>query len=226
MNLISVNTDPKTSKGVAWGYWTGVLYLAPAKRSGFEVCFHRSPGCTATCLNTAGRGGILKPGERTNAIQRARVRRTKLYFGQRPVFLDQLHDDLERLRHQARKLRLKPAARLNGTSDLDWWDVIKQHPQITFYDYTKDYERAREQRYPIVFSRSETNEDQCWDLLDRGVNVSIVFRDRLPERFNGYPVVNGDLHDLIFLREGPCILGLKAKGRAKRDRTGFAVDTL
>ena len=50
--------NPKTAKGEKLWYFTAILHLAPATLSGFEVCSHRSAGCTAACLNTAGRGGM------------------------------------------------------------------------------------------------------------------------------------------------------------------------
>jgi hypothetical protein len=48
------------------GYMTVGLSLAPAKLSGFEMCRGRSKGCTAACLNTAGRG-------QQTITQRARI---------------------------------------------------------------------------------------------------------------------------------------------------------
>jgi hypothetical protein len=44
--------------------------------------------------------------------------------------------------------------------------------------------------------------------------------------WRGFPIVNGDDHDLRFLDPGPSIVALKAKGKAKLDRTGFVVDSL
>jgi hypothetical protein len=56
-----------------------VLHLAPYKLAGFNVCpMAELAGCVAGCLNTAGRGGIVKHGETTNAIQQARIRKTRL----------------------------------------------------------------------------------------------------------------------------------------------------
>ena len=44
----------------------------------------------------------------------------------------------------------------------------------------------------------------------------------LPSEFRGVPVEDGDEHDLTYLR-GPVVVGLRAKGRAKRP-SPFAVD--
>ena len=71
MKLLTAG-NPKLLKGEKKGYQSFVLHLAPADLSGREVCAKRTAGCTAACLNTAGRGGIFKKGESTNVIQQAR----------------------------------------------------------------------------------------------------------------------------------------------------------
>ena len=59
-------------------------------------------------------------------------------------------------------------------------------------------------------------------LLNRGTNVSVVF-DRVPGEWLGRKVIDGDAHDLRFLDPEGVIVGLKAKGRAKKDTSGFVV---
>ena len=77
--------------------------------------------------------------------------------------------------------------------------------------------------YSLTFSRSETNEAQCLEVLNRGGNVAVVFRKELPTHWNGFPVINGDENDLRFLDPKGVVVGLKAKGKAKSDTTGFVV---
>ena len=86
MKLLSTG-NPKILKGQKEGYMTYILHLAPANLSGYETCPKRTQGCTAACLNTAGRGGMFKKGETTNMIQQARIRKTKLFFEDRENFL-------------------------------------------------------------------------------------------------------------------------------------------
>jgi len=57
------------------------------------------------------------------------------------------------------------------------------------------------------------------------MNVAVVF-DRLPEEYMGKPVFNADDTDLRFLDPKGVILGLKAKGRAKKDTSGFVRRTI
>ena len=78
--------------------------------------------------------------------------------------------------------------------------------------------------YSLTFSRSETNETQCLEVLKRGGNVAVVFRSKaLPTHWNGFKVINGDENDLRFLDPKGVVVGLTAKGKAKTDTSGFVV---
>jgi hypothetical protein len=128
---------------------------------------------------------------------------------------------------------LRPAARLNGTSDIPWESVdpalFDEFRATVFYDYTKAPHRiARPMpNYSLTFSRSETNEADALATLARGGNVAVVFDvprgAPLPASWNGYPVHDADVHDLRFLDPAGSVAGLRAKGPAKRDNTGFVV---
>ena len=54
--LLNIDNNAKTIKGQKYKYMTAILYLAPARTSGHNVCPLASVGCKASCLNTAGRG--------------------------------------------------------------------------------------------------------------------------------------------------------------------------
>jgi hypothetical protein len=75
----------------------------------------------------------------------------------------------------------------------------------------------------LTFSRSETNEALAVDVLRNGGNVAVVFAGVLPSAWQGYNVVNGDESDLRFLDKKNVVVGLRAKGDAKKDTTGFVV---
>jgi len=53
-----------------------------------------------------------------------------------------------------------------------------------------------------------------------GGNVAVVF-DGMPNTYAGAPVVDGDASDLRFLDPDGVVVGLKAKGDAKKDDSGF-----
>ena len=110
--------NPKIQKGTKQGYLSFILHLAPADLSGKETCPKRTVGCTAACLNTAGRGGMFKKGENTNMIQKARIRKTKYFFEDRDAFMLDLAYDIQKAIRFAERKGLTPVFRLNGTSDL------------------------------------------------------------------------------------------------------------
>jgi hypothetical protein len=216
----------KTTKGEKLGIMTGILYLAPAKISGYEVCPRRSEGCTKSCLYSAGRGAF-------NTVQRSRVAKTKMFFEQRDAFMDQLRKDIKSLVNKANKQNMVPAIRLNGTSDIEWTrlGVIDEFPDVQFYDYTKVLNRVTKERpsnYHITFSKNESNDVECLAAIKAGVNVAVVFDTKkgedLPETWNGAPVYDGDDTDVRFLDpKGGYVVGLRAKGKARKDQTGFVV---
>jgi len=223
MKLLST-ANPKIQKGAKLGYLSFILHLAPATLSGKETCPKRTAGCTAACLNTAGRGGMFKRGENTNMIQQARIRKTRMFFEQRDAFMAQLEKDIKLGIKQSAKLGLTPVFRLNGTSDLAWekYGIIEKFPNVQFYDYTKVLGRkvAHLPNYHLTFSAADGNEADVQKAVSAGMNVAAVF-DKLPDSYMGRPVINADDTDLRFLDPKGCIAGLKAKGRAKKDTTGF-----
>tara|TARA_R110000796_G_scaffold168016_1_gene284901 strand:+ start:222 stop:1022 length:801 start_codon:yes stop_codon:yes gene_type:complete len=230
-DFLNIGANAKTVKNTKVGYLTGILYLAPEKLSGRNVCSHATPGCIASCLNTAGQG-------RYDNVQAARIAKTKLFYASREEFWLHLERSLEFLTKKAAKLGHKPSVRLNGTSDLpfesfivrDGRTIMELWPDVEFYDYTKVPKRMRKYlsgampaNYSLTFSYTENNAAACSEFLADGGTVAVVFEKELPAFFMGFPVVNGDEHDAINTRDGGTILGLSAKGRAKQDTTGFVV---
>ena len=220
--------NPKIQKGTKMGYLSFILHLAPADLSGRETCPKRTAGCTAACLNTAGRGGMFKRGENTNMIQKARIRKTEYFFNDREAFMQDLVGDIMRAVNYARKKGLIPVFRLNGTSDLSWEkyptpygaeNIFTQFPTLQFYDYTKVLGRKVKHlpNYHLTFSKADGNDSDVAEALLQGMSVVAVY-DKIPE---GTP--SADETDLRFLDPKGIMLGLKAKGRAKKDYSGFVI---
>lgn len=224
MKLLSTG-NPKLLKGEKKGYMSFVLHLSPANVSGYETCPKRTEGCTAACLNTAGRGGMFKPGG-TNTIQEARKRKTRMFFEQRDEFLKQLEADIKLGIKQAEKKGMIPVFRLNGTSDIAWekYGIIEKFPEVQFYDYTKMRNRkvSHLTNYHLTFSKADGNDMDVRLAASAGMNVAVVF-EKLPETYIGKTVVDGDDTDLRFLDPKGVVIGLKAKGRARKDTSGFVV---
>ena len=106
--------------------------------------------------------------------------------------------------------------------------LLELFPTVQFVDYTKNANRLGKapRNLDLTLSYSARNSAECVKALMDGHNVAIVFHGGLPNSFAGFPVINGDLHDLRHLdRKGGFIVGLSPKGRkAKNDTSGFCVD--
>jgi hypothetical protein len=226
--------NAKTNKGEKRGYLTGILYLVPSDGSGLgNLCPNASAGCRASCLYSAGRG-VMPP------VIEGRMRKTRLFFDNAHRFVDLLAVDVDKLIRRANVRDLIPVVRLNGTSDIPWErmrgtngrTVIERFPNVQFYDYTKRPNRdTLWPNYHLTFSLSEDNGVQAMLELSRGRNVAVVFAvkqawqnraaEPLPATWNGYSVVDGDINDLRFLDPAGVVVGLRAKGKAKHDTSGF-----
>ena len=216
----------KTVKGEKQGIITGILYLAPASISGWNVCPKASEGCKKACLYKAGRGGL-------NSAQLARIKKTEFYYNNRKEFIDLLRKDIKSLIKKAQNKNMIPAVRLNGTSDLNFLTtgIIEEFPQVRFYDYTKVLNRfykSLPSNYSLTFSKSESNQTEVETALKLGANVAVVFNtkkgQKLPETYLGYPVYDGDDTDLRFLDPKNVVIGLRAKGPAIKDKSGFVIE--
>ncbi|VVB53339.1 Uncharacterised protein [uncultured archaeon] len=230
--LSAASKNYKTAKSIAKGGYVGsILYLTPEKQSGMgNLCPFASQGCKESCLFTAGRG-VMAP------VIKGRLRKTALWFKNKDLFFQTLFEELEALQRSALRTGKKAFVRLNGTSDINFGafrpyqgkTVFEAFPDIQFYDYTKDIKKALENQvanYHLTFSRSESNMVDVMRALEAGINVAVVFRGKsLPKEFLGRKVLNGDKTDLRF-EEGyqGAIVGLIAKGKARKDTSGFVVD--
>jgi hypothetical protein len=247
--LLTVEGNPKTAKGEKLGFWTAILHLAPAKLSGFEVCPKATAGCRAACLNTAGHGGLTKgpvltyadlaSGSRINPVQAARAWRTRWLFEAREAFMARLVTEITTHVKRCKAAGFAPAIRLNGTSDIRWeaasfkyqgLSIFEHFPDVQFYDYTKIPNRRNlPANYSVTFSYADGNQADVAAAIARGLNIAVVFAsaavraDYMTSGFLGLPVIDGDETDLRFLDPRQSVVGLYAKGAAKRDLSGFVV---
>jgi len=223
LKLLGVGNNAKTIKGDGSEYVTAILYLTP---DDYLCPLSRLAGCREGCLNTAGRGAF-------NSVQAARHRKTQMLLKLPDQFDKQLRADLDRFQRYCQRKGIQPVVRLNGTSDYNWKDVIVDYPNIQFYDYTKVYNRVAKNwpsNYHLTLSYSEANPEYrdkvVWYANNYNANMAVVFRDKdsIPDTFLGRPVVDGDSDDLRFLDPDNVVVALYAKGKAKRDTSGFVVD--
>lgn len=227
-NLLSISQDAKTIKGEVYGYLSAIQYLRPDAL----LCPNASIECFTLCLNEAGRGVFPK-------TQQARLNRSRFFKNHLYGLYDaQLKKELDSFVKKAARLNLKPCVRFNGTSDISiesiWSDtrptIFDRYQEITWYDYTKTLNRdaiqfPRLHPYHLTFSYSGHNWREC-ELAhyEYGHNIAVVFRDKLPKTWRSLPVLDGDTSDLRFLDPKGYIVGLKAKGKARKEKSAFVVD--
>jgi hypothetical protein len=234
--MLSMSADAKTIKGQVQGYLTGILYLTSSDGGGFgDVCpFARLAGCAEPCLNTAGRGAFSN-------VKLARLAKTTMWFNDRPAFFGNMVKSICRLIKRAKRLGLIPVVRLNGTSDLQfekysflfegvlYSNIMEYFSEVQFYDYTKIPTRGGiPSNYDLTFSYSGV--ESFIDVYNKAKlnpvfkRFAVVFDKaaNIPSTFDGIKTLDGDKTDLRFL-DGYGIVALYAKGKAKKDTSGFVV---
>ena len=235
--LLGVGTNAKTIKGDGSEYLTAILYMTPYKimvdGKSFNSCaMAKQASCIDACLYTAGRGQMSN-------VQTARQRKAEWFYKDRDSFMDQLIIDISKFVNYCNKRGIQPCVRLNGTTDIRWElirymgekNIFETFPDVQFYDYTKHPNRKVKDipNYHLTWSYSNADPKYASYLnqvmLDNIMNVAVVYREPLPigmTRWKGYPVIDGDQDDLRFLDpKGGHIVALYAKGKAKKDRSGF-----
>jgi hypothetical protein len=225
MKLLNVGTDSKTIKGEVFGYYTAIMYLAPANESGeMNTCPNASNGCKSACLYNSGLAGVFPK------IKEARIKKTKFFVDNRIGFMETLMNDIKKLVAMSHKDKMTGVVRLNGSSDIAW-ESVKIHGKNLMEHYSKSISRMMRflkgnfpKNYYLTFSRSENNYESCRKVLRNGGNVAAVFLKNLPEKFMGKTVIVGDDSDLRFNDLKNVIVGLTEKGsKAKKDKSGFVI---
>ena len=224
-----VNTSAKMLKSKKTSnQYTYIIYLAPAKQSGYQVCPNATKECRMGCLATSGHAGmeLASGGCR---IKNARIKKTKLFFEHNEFFMEWVIAEIKKARAKAQKDGFYFSVRLNGTSDIDWqnakfkgYNLFEIFPDVNFYDYTKAVKKyvSKPDNYHLTFSYTGRNWDKCKVLLEQGQNVAIVFNVKnesdIPAMYKGYKVINGDLSDYRVKDGKGVIVGLKWKRIANK----------
>lgn len=231
--LLGVGTNAKTIKGDGSEYLTAILYMTPYKimvdGKSFNSCaMAKQASCIDACLYTAGRGQMSN-------VQTARQRKAEWFYKDRDSFMKQLYEDIKKFQTYCHKRNIQPCVRLNGTTDIRWelikigaYNIFDWFPEVQFYDYTKIANRKCKDipNYHLTWSYSNANPEYAKLLdkaLEQGMNAAVVYRKEYHKpKWQGYPVIDGDQDDLRFLDpKGGHIVALYAKGKAKKDTSGF-----
>ena len=221
----------KMEKSQKYKYLSEILHLAPANIGGVNICPNASPVCIKLCLNTSGRGQM-------NTVQKSRLNKKFYFLADRLKFLNHLDHEIKLSFERAKRKGFKYTVRLNGTSDLPFeryklengLNLMDNNPQVQFIDYTKvtnrlDKKNKIPKNYSLTYSQAENNLKDVKQILKTKYNIATVFRKKLPKKWLGRKVINGDISDLRHLEDGKkIIVGLIAKGKAIKNFNGFVQD--
>lgn len=213
----AANTKLDKSKADAIIYG---LSLAPASLSDYQVCRYRSKTCEANCVAYAGKGELPN-------VSMARVTRTEFLAENPHAFMTVLTDEIKAAK---KEFKDKLAVRLNTFSDIPWERVVPwffdELSDVQFYDYTKWPNRTPPINYHLTRSASElTTDAQVVNLVKGGTNVAVVFSPSyakpLPDTWKGLTVIDGDKSDARYLDNEGVVVGLRAKGRMRKNPGGM-----
>ena len=208
------------------------------------LCLGRESGQAAMVSRVTG----------TNSVRDSRERKARYFMTERQAYMREMLLHIAHAIRDARWRGMRLVVRPNGSTDIAYEGVrvmidpelaaelseianvevptgaqtiFTAFPRVQFVDYTKNSRRFARQlpvNYDLTFSRSETNESDCLEVLKTGRNVAAIFAGTMPETWNGYRVIDGDAHDLRHLDPKGVVVGLSPKGnKAKRDMSGFVV---
>ena len=196
---------------------TYCLYLAPWTLAGtvngrqINTCIGGTH-CHQFCLSNSGRSKIeqLANGIGVSRILQSRIKKTRLFYSDRELFMAILCYELEHTRKYAYSKGCTFSVRLNCTSDIsplafkaNGMNILEMYPDVFFYDYSKVPTRlilaARYPNYDITFSYDGFNWDMCEKALNMGVNIAVVFESRVvPALYKGYHVIDMTKSDLRY----------------------------
>lgn len=246
--LIAVNSSVKIAKGTNKHWDTGIVYLSPywSFDGSHNLCPSASAGCRSTCLVTSGQ--LKNPAPKQSQLDKTNfwLKDPNGFLSQAHKEIESLVRSHSKPGKNSLTIRLNgtsdiPFEKKSYTyKGVTYKSIMDAFPNVQFYDYTKIYDRLGKtpRNYHLTFSASEINTELWKKALERGFQVAMVFGsqpgkvskatkeyiktpDPLPKTYHGYKVIDGDDTDLTFTRPKGVIIGLRMKGKAENDTTGF-----
>jgi hypothetical protein len=231
------------------GVETTGLALAPAFKMGkFNTC-PNSASCEEECLGkTSGNYFQLGGGKNLYDFKGPRLNglnKTLAMMQEPEAFAIRLHDEIMSAKREADYNGNRLGVRLNVLSDINpliHKALIEAHPDVDFYDYTKNNSNPVAPNHHYTYSSTGVSQEgvenpnsnwkQMRKRLDGGDNVAMAFSHKkaLPEEVHDeetgkvYKVINGDSHDFRPLDKVPkgmdgVIIGLKNKDVTSKNDT-------
>ena len=222
--LLGINSSSKIIKGKKLNIHTGVLYLASHTMVASKTICPNAirNGCHVDCLVSSGMMRMKKQ-------QIAMISRTLYYINFKKEFLDQLRLEIT---EGYKKYGNSFAVRLNGTSDINWKDIISEFPNVQFYDYTKIKNmmiKNKNKNHHYTFSGSmfsQYSRKELKQAINEGLNIAIAFNTKeskkdtlkIPKKIFNKPLVSFDDTDVRFKDKQGSIGYLKRKGSNIKQR--------
>ena len=199
---------------------TGISMLPAYQEGKFNLC-PNSGSCKDQCLGkTAGNFYAIGGGRDLDALKGPRLRafnRTVAFLREPEAFAIRAFDDIDLAKRQAAMYGNHLGVRMNVLSDIHpevYRPIMENHPDVSFYDYTKMSYRRILPNHHLTYSSTgltQSDVDNPWTnwnrmrrVLDRGDNVAMVFTNKqkvLPkyvhdsETGKRYDVIDGRTHD-------------------------------
>ena len=202
----------KANKNIKLNNETYFLSFAHSDLSGYNVCpmankliakenNSKKSNCSQVCVGYNGNANRFK------SIMESRIKKTKYFFEDRQNFMNQLVKEIYLAIEKSNKKGFQASFRLNAYSDINWekikvekfgnCSIFELFPDVQFYDYTKLENRTTPSNYSLTYSHfGKWNATK--KAIKNGLNVAMVFnkQNKLPNKFEGLKVVNGDENDL------------------------------
>jgi len=215
-----LGSSVKVEKG-ADKFDTYIQYLQPADKVATNTlcAFATAAGCKKPCLISSGQLGM-------STGQRAATKRTILMLLRPDSYKASLLAEIDKAERKALKTGVPALFRLNGTTDIDYTDIIKERPKSLFYDYSKVLSNVRKNtlaNYDLTFSGSMYSKQSRAALrkavtaghrIAMAFNTKLIASDALTIPDN---LANFDKTDLRHL-DGKVIGALTRKGSNKKQR--------
>jgi hypothetical protein len=240
------------------GVETTGLALSPAYKEGKFTTCPNSASCAKECLGKTSSGYFFGGGgkdlSKMIGTRLHGFKKTQAFFRDPENFAIKLHNEITAKKFLAAQNGNHLAIRLNVLSDINprvHEQLIKAHPDVTFYDYTKNNTNPIAPNHHYTYSSTGVsqnvngvevvNSNQNWKQmrrrLDEGKNVAMAFSHKqlipqtLLDEETGkiYKVISGDTHDFRPIDAVPdgtdgVIIGLKNKA-APRSASGAAKES-
>ena len=210
--LSNPQANYKANKNIKLNNETYFLSFAHSDLSGYNVCpmanklkanenNPKKSNCSQVCVGYNGNANRFK------SIMESRIKKTKMFFEDRQNFMNALVKEIYMAIEKSNKKGFEASFRLNAYSDINWekikvkkfgnCSIFELFPNVQFYDYTKLENRTTPSNYSLTYSHfGKWNATK--KAIEKGLNVAMVFnkQNKLPKKYNGLNVVNGDENDL------------------------------